>query len=547
MKQSACPLDCYDGCAVSFDTNFKASAHHPLYNKKLCVNFGHLISTQPLEDSAILDKVAILKEKINNTPNEKILFYKGSGNVGVMQDVMQMVFAKMGATIAAGSLCDGAGEAGIKANRTNVINPPFQNLIDCDLVIVWGRNLSVTSPHIYHAIKDKEMIVIDPVATQVAKEAKLHLQIRPKTDYLLALILIRFAFIEGLEDEDFLKSVGADYEEFYELSRTFRIKESLQSLGISLDLIGDFLHLIQGKKIALLIGLGVQKYFEGDDIVRLIDGFGAVLGLFNKPFGGVWYLSDSKHGFENPFAYKPQKTTPKPSVDFGSYELVFIQGANPLISAPNSMRVREGLQKSYVVYFGTTFNETAQVADLVLCAKTFMAKKDIRLSYATDEIVPMQKLHEEPNALSEYELACLLDEHILDEEYYLNFFSQCHQDKTLDSFSFIDEVDVELETLSDGEYFLITCKQQNGLNSQFDEDNFAYFSPHAPLMQNQEIILATKTGNASFVVKFDERLREDCVLLYAGNKKVNFLTTSMSSKSGQSAIYQEQKVKIIEL
>jgi hypothetical protein len=46
------------------------------------------------------------------------------------------------------------------------------------------------------------------------------------------------------------------------------------------------------------------------------------------------------------------------------------------------------------------------------------------------------------------------------------------------------------------------------------------------------------------VVKHDETMREDSVIITANAKGVNFLTPSIISDEGDSACYQEVKVKI---
>ena len=542
---SACPLDCYDACEVVFEGNFKASENHILSNGKLCANFGRLISAKTLRDENLAEKLEILKSKILSTKPEKILYFGGSGNVGVMNSILQNTFAKLGATIATGSLCDGAGASGIEAGRGAVINPPFSNLLASDLIVVWGRNLSVTSPHIYDKIKDKTFITIDPRKTPIAQKSILHIQIKPKTDYLLALILARFAFMEGLEDVSFLEKYTENWQDFFELSRNFKIKPALEELDLSLDNLGDFLHLVRGKKVAFLVGIGVQKYFEGDDILRCIDGLAAILGLFNKDAGGVWYLSDSKNGFENPFDAKLFKTVPKPSVDFGKFDLVFLNGANVAQSMPNSTKVIEGLKQSFVVNLTTMENETCKYSDVVLPAKTFLAKNDIRLSYATDEIIKMPKIKDEPNAISEFELAKFLDDSVENEEFYLQYFEKRVQKKSIEKFTFIDEVEVEIQKLAKNEFYLITPKTKNGLNSQFVDMNIVYFHPDCGLEDGDEVELGTKIGSAKFNVQTCDKLRTDCAVIYAGTKNVNHLTTSMISKNGDCAIFQELKVKLL--
>ena len=542
---SACPLDCYDACEIAWDGNFRAQKSHLLYNGKLCKNFGNLISQKRIRNGANKDTLLkALADKLSQTKPEKTLYFGGSGNVGVMKDSLKMAFGKLGCVIADGSLCDGAGSAGIQADRKSVVNPPFEYLLNSELIVVWGRNLTVTSPHIYSKIQDKTFITIDPVSTEIAKKSVLHIQLKPKTDYLLALVLARFAFLENLEDKEFLENIGADYKSFFELARGIRIKQALAEIDVNLDLIGDFLHLIEGKKIAFLIGVGVQKYFEGDDILRCIDGLAALIGLFGKNYGGVWYLSDSKAGFKNPFL-TDAKTVELPSVDFSKYDVVFVNGANPAVSMPNSQRVIDGLKKAFVVFFGTFHNETCKYADLIIGAKNFQEKRDIRLSYATDEIIKTEILIHNDEEIGEFELAKFLVPQINDEDFYLSCFEKKEPKFEIESFDFIDDVDVEVENLGENEFHLVTSKTKNGLNSQFFDSEFAYFPQSSGVEDGQIVTLKSKTGTANFIAKQSQDLRKDCVLIFAGTKNINFLTTSMSSKNGSSAIFQEQKVKLM--
>ena len=136
------------------------------------------------------------------------------------------------------------------------------------------------------------------------------------------------------------------------------------------------------------------------------------MGYHKKEAGGVWYLSDSAFGYKNQFEVKAKnKKVSIPSVDFGSFDLVFIQGSNPIVSAPNTQKIIDGLKKTFVVYFGTTLNETCEYADLIIPSSSFLSKKDVRLSYGHElkSISHVVKLKDE-NTISEYEMASFLIE-----------------------------------------------------------------------------------------------------------------------------------------
>jgi len=109
--------------------------------------------------------------------------------MGVMQHILKKFFEKLGATIAVGSTCESSGEVGIELGRGYNVNPTIDDLISSEVIIVWGRNFTQTSNHIYNLVKEKIFITIDPVVTKIAKKSEVYLQIPPKGDYLLAKVL----------------------------------------------------------------------------------------------------------------------------------------------------------------------------------------------------------------------------------------------------------------------------------------------------------------------------------------------------------------------
>ena len=555
-------MDCYDACQGQLiDENIKGSKEHKTTNGKLCVNFANLLKEKNLENAffegkkvSLEESLNILVDKLKTTTVEKTLFYKGSGNLGVMQSATKNFFTQFGSTLTRGSLCDGGGGAGIEAGRQNVINPPIQKLIDADIIIVWGRNFTVTSSHMYNLVKDKTFITIDPIKTEIAKKSKIHMQINPKTDYELALLFTRFAHMQDLEDKEFIEEFGNGADWFFDISRNRPVVSYESTTGIPLAQVNEFFDLIENKKVAIVLGLGVQKYFEGAQIIRCIDSFAAFMGFHKKDAGGLWYLSDSSYGYKKQFEVKGKnKKVSIPKVDFGSYDLVFIQGANPVVSHPNTKKVIDGLKKSFVVYFGTTLNDTCEYAELVIPSSSFLAKKDVRLSYghefkAISQIVKEKEL----NSISEYDLANYLLENfnfdkLKSEDEIISYYEN-HKSiiEEFETFNFIEEVEIEplYKEKTSSNFYLVTAKNKNSLNSQFANDNFVYLNANANFKDNDKVNISSKYGNAKFIVKIDDDIKENCAFFYAGNKNVNYLTPNDEDESSFSAMYQEVLVEI---
>ena len=555
-------MDCYDACqAEMIDNNIKGSKENLVTDGKLCVNFANLLKVENIKSASLegenisLEKsLNILVDKLKSTTPSKTLFYKGSGNLGVMQNSTKNFFTQYGSTLTRGSLCDGAGESGIEAGRENVINPPIEKLLNADVVIVWGRNLTVTSSHLYNLIKDKTFVTIDPIKTEIAKQSKIHMQINPKTDHELALLFTRFAYMQDLEDRDFIDEFGNGADWFFDISKNRPVVSYEATTGVPLSQVNDFFDLIENKKVAILIGVGVQKYFEGAQIMRCIDSFAAYMGYHKKDAGGVWYLSNSSFGYKNQFEIKgTNKKVSIPKVDFGFYDVVFIQGANPVVSAPNTQKVIDGLKKSFVVYFGTTLNDTCEYANLIIPSTSFLAKKDVRLSYGHEFKAISQIVKEkDENSICEYDLTNFLLEafdfdKLKDEDEIISYYENHKPDlKDFETFNFIEEVEIEplyKEKKSDNFYF-ITAKNKNSLNSQFANDDFVYLHSSTNFKNNDEVTISSKYGNAKFIVKINDDIKTDCAFFYSGNKKVNYLTPADEDESSFSAMYQEVLVEI---
>ena len=570
---TACPLDCYDACEVIYDNGKLKGVKSGHTQGFLCPHLNHYHKYETItkarykgEEITMQEALSKLSEMIETVNKDEILHYRGSGNFGLMQEVSDHFFASFGATLTDGSLCDGAGEAGILEGRGTNITMPLEEIAKSDVVIIWGRNPHTTSSHLLPLIKNKKLIVIDPVKTKIAKMADLHIQIRPHGDLYLALLMSRFLHIENACDIEFLEEHAPEFEDFYELTQTVRIKSALQEIDVTLGQIGTLLKLTQNKKVAIVCGLGIQKYSDGADVMRAIDAFAAMKGLFGKEGCGVAYLGNSKANITSPFSTKAKRVS-KVNTEFSNYKTLFVQGANPLAQMPDTSRVKNSCEKlENIVYFGLYENETSEIADLVIPAKSFLSKNDIRTSYSHNAMLLMPKIVDSEDGISEYDLSAYLckkfDIALESEEFYIQHFKnfaengvdgglqvkQRQQIQYKDGFE-TDEGEFlfleEYETLeSDDKLFLITPKSVTSLNSQFSREECVYLHSDLGFCEGEEVQISSSNAKVSLRVKINNDLRSDCVLIYSGTKGVNNLSSSKHSLDGKNAIYQENKVEV---
>jgi len=524
MKLTACPMDCFDACEIIYQDSICKPTDHYITNKKLCKNFAYLQKEKNIIDKNLGTTLQKLVKKLKE-PNKNILYYKGSGNQGVMQSITKKFFEKIGATFADGSICEGAGEAGIEMGRKYFVNPTIEELQKSEVILVWGRNLTQTSSHIYNLIKDKTFITIDPVKTPIASKSEVFLQIPPKGDYLLAKLLQKAIDNESVDEED------------------------LNILNITKVQFNQAVELLTKNKVSVMLGIGAQKYKEGAAIFHEIDKVCDKLNLFDGKNKGVWYLGDSSYPFENKISVTPTKTCGYANVKFDDYDIVFIQGANPAISSPNIDFVTKSLKNTFVIFMGTTANETSKYADIIIPAKTYLQKKDVRLSYGHDDVFFCEVCEENDDAISEFELTSYLFDAfnydgLLSEDEYMNCFKKKINDKPKIKFIYQETKNVELLEIKDDEFYLLTSKHTDTLNSQFKYDEYAYIHPKNGFKNDQNISVKSDVGTIKIKVKNDDKVHEKSILIYAGNKEVNKITPNTLSDCGTNAVFQDIKLTI---
>ena len=591
-QTTVCALDCYDACKIvvkdGIDT-IEGDTCHPVGNGALCTLLNKSIHEAERIEQPLVDGEAVSMEEAMEAVKKAFekptsLLWRGSGNMGVMQEITNLFIERVNGTLTHGSLCDGAGDAGILEGRGLNRTLPLEQIKEADTVVIWGRNVTVTNAHMMPFLADKKIVVIDPVKTAIAKKADFHLQIKPRTDYYLAIMLARFIYMEDSQDTEWLEEFAPEYEDFYGFTQEHRIKPILEYIGTDLGDMGRMLNYLRHQKVVFLVGTGVQKYSTGASTLRAIDSLAALLGLFGKEGCGVHYLGNSQLGFDNPFAVTC-KTVSKVVTDFSEYDTVLVQGGNPAASMPNSTRVCESLDKvENLIYFGLYENETSKKAKIVIPAKNFFEKEDVRLSYGHQYVHKLNKITETPIGISEYDFTKYLFnafnlEGLESEASYIEgWLSQCKKEKGEfispiyekipyadgfgeegdDEFEFIEDYDDDFintkrftkvrtskkNKIDDEKYWLLTPKSNKALNTQFKRDNKVQIHPDKGYEEGSILRLSSAYGTVELEVKHNENLRLDCLLVTNNTLGVNRLTPAIVSDEGENACYQEVKIEI---
>src|SRR5919106_504085 len=142
---------------------------------------------------------------------EAILPFSYGGSNGLLtQDTLDaMLFRRFGTSRLARTVCAAPTGVAAQALYGKMPSVTYEDYPEARLIILWGVNPSTSGIHLVPYVREAQksgarLIVIDPRATPLARQANLHLAPRPGTDVAIALAIHRHLFEEGFAATDFL-------------------------------------------------------------------------------------------------------------------------------------------------------------------------------------------------------------------------------------------------------------------------------------------------------------------------------------------------------
>src|SRR5436190_5739339 len=237
---TACPLDCPDACTLEVTvrggrvTKIDGSKENHITNGYICAKVRRFHERVYGEDRVLYpavrrgakgeglfkrvtwdDALNLIAEKFtaarDNGGSETILplCYGGSNGFLTQDYADAILFRRFATSRLLRTVCaapTGAANLGLYGKMASV---SYEDYPDAKMIIVWGVNPSVTGIHLMPFLKEARdngayIVVIDPRATPLARQADLHLAVRPGTDLPVALSIHRYLFEEGHAAQPFL-------------------------------------------------------------------------------------------------------------------------------------------------------------------------------------------------------------------------------------------------------------------------------------------------------------------------------------------------------
>src|SRR6187399_749462 len=173
---------------------------------------------------------------------EAILPYSYGGSNGLLtQDTSDAaLFRRLGASRLARTVCAAATGAANQALYGKMPSVVYQDFPEARLIILWGVNPSASGIHLVPYLRDAQkrgarLVVVDPRTTPVAKQADLHLAVRPGTDLPVALAIHRYLFENGHADAAFLSAHASGVEQLRDKAAPWTFERAAEEAGILPD------------------------------------------------------------------------------------------------------------------------------------------------------------------------------------------------------------------------------------------------------------------------------------------------------------------------
>lgn len=326
------------------------------------------------------------------------LCYGGSNGLLTQDTTDATFFRRLGAARLLRTVCaapTGAANQGLYGKMASI---SYQDYPEARLIVLWGVNPGHSGIHIMPFLKDARdrgarLVVIDPRATTVARQADLFLQIRPGTDLAVALALHRHLFESGGADEAFLSAHTTGAERLREKAAPWTFARAAEESGVSAEQLQAFAELYTGTSPALVkCGWGLERNRNGGSAAAAVLALPAVAGKFGVRGGGYTMSNSASWNIARTWIRDPEPATRAINMnqvgralldDAAPVSLLFVYNCNPAVTLPDQGRVLEGLAREdlFTVVHDQVLTDTALYADVVLPATTFLEHYDLVRSY----------------------------------------------------------------------------------------------------------------------------------------------------------------------
>lgn len=429
IVDTACPLDCPDSCSLAvtvrngriekidgsrlspatggyicakvrrFDERIYGDARlkYPAVRKgpKGSAHFSRITWDEAFQ--LIVSRMLEIRERWGA---EAILpFYYGGSNGLLSQDAIDaQLFRRFGASRIARTLCAAPTGAANLALYGKMPSVSYEDYPHARLIVMWGANPSVSGIHLIPYVREAQrqgaqLVVVDPRTTALARQANLHLAVRPGTDVVVALATHRYLFERGRADQRFLAAHTCGAGRLRERAKAWTFDRAAQVSGADVGALEQFAELYAASSPALIrCGWGLERNRNGGNAALAVLALPAVGGKFGVRGGGYAMSNSASWDIVQPWLGEEPGTRlinmnhlgrALQELDNPPIKMLFVYNCNPAVTVPGQRQILAGLAREdlFTVVFEQVMTDTAAFADLLLPATTFLEAYDFARAY----------------------------------------------------------------------------------------------------------------------------------------------------------------------
>ena len=301
-------------------------------------------------------------------------------------------------------LCMSSAVAAYKrAFGSDAVPCNYEDLENCDLLVMTGSNAAWTHPVLYRRIaaaKEKnpamKVVVIDPRRTATCDLADLHLAIAPGSDAYVFNGLLGYLNQSDCLDRDYIEQHTEGFEAAIEQAMSLSQEELEQTIAVKPEDLETFYRwFATTEKSITFYSMGINQSATGTDKCNAIINCHLATGRVGKPGAGPFSITGQPNamggrevgGLANMLAahmdYSPEtiatvsefwnsdNISQQPglkavelfdAVADGRIKAIWIMGTNPVVSMPDADRVKAALEQCETVIVSDCIAETDTTA-----------------------------------------------------------------------------------------------------------------------------------------------------------------------------------------
>jgi anaerobic selenocysteine-containing dehydrogenase len=437
-RHSVCALDCPDACSLLINvedgrgTRLRGNPEHPVTRGFLCGKVARYLDREYSADRLLypqrrigakgegrfvrigwdeaLDEIAArFKGIAAEFGTESILPYSYGGSMGYLQGsgMDRRFFHRLGASRLDRTICSAAGGAGLVDSTGFKYGTEPEQFRHSKLILAWGANILGTNVHLWPFIVEARrqgarFYTIDPHRNRTGELADKHFFINPGSDTALALGMMHVIVGENLHDADYVSRHTLGFDDLRERVKQYPPERVAGLTGIPKD---DIVQLAREyatvRPAVIRLNYGLQRSERGAMAVRAISLLPAVTGSWKEVGGGAVLSTSGAFQMNRAALERPDLQLQSPlgrearlvnmsrlghalnHLTDPPVKALVVYNSNPASVAPNQNAVLTGLRREdlFTVVLEQFQNDTADHADILLPATTFLEHTDIYFAY----------------------------------------------------------------------------------------------------------------------------------------------------------------------